>query len=88
MTEQREKSGILLTNRQRRSDKSPDYTGTITINGSQYELAAWMREGRNGGQYLTLTAREPQQSPPPSYPRTPTRGQVQRAEDERRRTWR
>lgn len=78
MTEQREKGGILFVNRQKQSDRSPDWTGTLTIGGCQYELAAWKRQGQRGGEFITLTAREPQHHKPPE--RRPTRAQVAQAE--------
>ncbi|NVN44403.1 hypothetical protein HW537_10890 [Asaia siamensis] len=83
MSEQREGSGILLTNRQKRSDRSPDYTGTVTINGNPYEISGWNKTGRNGGAFITLSLRIPQ----PCQQRTqkPTKAQIERAEAQRRR---
>ena len=84
MSEQREGSGILLTNRQKRSDRSPDYTGTVTINGNPYEISGWAKAGRNGGAFITLSLRIPQ----PGQERTqkPTKAQIGRAEALRQRT--
>jgi len=84
MSEQREGSGILLTNRQKRSDRSPDYTGTVTINGNPYEISGWAKTGRNGGAFITLSLRIPQ----PGQARTqkPTKAQIGRAEALRQRT--
>lgn len=47
--------GILFTEREKRSDKSPDYTGKLNVGGTEYELAGWNRQGRDGGTFLSLS---------------------------------
>ena len=40
---------------EKRSAKSPDYTGQMTVGGRPYRLAGWIREGRQSGKkYLSL----------------------------------
>jgi hypothetical protein len=41
--EQRDGSGVLFKNDKAGNEKRPDYRGTITINGVQLELAAWLK---------------------------------------------
>ena len=48
MTQQRDNSGILFRNLDKRSDKSPDYTGTAMIDGVMYYVSAWTKEGGKG----------------------------------------
>lgn len=45
--EQKDMSGSLFKN-DKESDKHPDYKGSCTINGTQYWMAAWLKEGKNG----------------------------------------
>jgi hypothetical protein len=52
--EQRNNSGILFKNERRDRDTSPDYRGTITIEGVQFWMSAWIREGKKG-KFLKLS---------------------------------
>lgn len=36
----------------------PIYKGLITIDGTEYELAAWLKTSKSGEQYLSLNATE------------------------------
>ena len=56
--EQRDMSGILFENDKGDNDKRPDYRGTITMGGTQYELAAWFKQGKNG-KFLSLNVSLP-----------------------------
>ncbi|WP_146044250.1 hypothetical protein [Novacetimonas maltaceti] len=58
MNNQREGSGILFPNERRKSEKAPDYTGTIFLNGHGMELSAWTKLGAKG-QFLSVQVREP-----------------------------
>lgn len=42
-------SGILARNENRKSDKHPEFTGTLNVDGREYWLSAWVNEGRSGG---------------------------------------
>ena len=35
---------VLFPTREKRSEKSPDFTGTVEIHGNKYKLAAWTRK--------------------------------------------
>jgi hypothetical protein len=57
--EQRDMAGTLFKQRERRSEKSPDFTGRITIGGRTYRLSGWKRTTKDGGEtYLSLAVRE------------------------------
>jgi hypothetical protein len=38
----------LDKNSDKRGDKSPDYRGRINVDGVEYYLDGWIKEGRNG----------------------------------------
>jgi len=48
--------GALFRNEQRKTEKHPDYTGTIDIEGVEYRLAGWVRESKQGRKFLSLAA--------------------------------
>jgi hypothetical protein len=49
----RDNSGVLFRNDKRENEKSPNYKGNITINGQDYWLSAWIKEGK-GGKFMGL----------------------------------
>ena len=46
--EQKDGEGTLFQNDKQGNDKRPDYTGKINVNGTDYRLSAWIREGQKG----------------------------------------
>lgn len=47
--QQRPNSGSLFRNDRKEEDNHPDHTGTCLIDGKEYYISAWIKEGRNGG---------------------------------------
>ena len=40
--------GVLFKNQYRKTDKHPDYTGNINVEGKELDLAAWVRKSKKG----------------------------------------
>ena len=56
--------GVLFKNAKKESDNHPDYTGNCEVEGTEYWLSAWIKEGKNGKfMSLSLKAKDAQQAP-------------------------
>ncbi len=49
--------GVLFTNDQKGNEKAPNYKGKLNVNGKEYEIAGWVRQGKSGS-FLSLTVSE------------------------------
>jgi hypothetical protein len=80
-------SGLLARNDKQGNDSRPDYRGSINVDGREYWLSAWIKQGRDGtklaGQkYMSLSvqpkdapaaAPSPAQAPAPAPTPAPAR---------------
>jgi hypothetical protein len=46
--EQRDNSGVLFKNDRKEKDNHPDYTGNAMIDGREYWISAWLKDGQKG----------------------------------------
>lgn len=46
--EQKDNQGILFKNDRKKSENSPDWTGNAKVNGTEYFMSAWVKNGKNG----------------------------------------
>jgi hypothetical protein len=53
----RDNSGVLFKASEKRSEKSPDYTGKVVIGGTTYRLSGWKKTTKDGSPYLSLAVR-------------------------------
>lgn len=42
-------SGMMARNERRTTDKHPEFSGSINVEGTDYWLSAWVNEGKPGG---------------------------------------
>ena len=68
-------SGILFKNNRKTKPTSPDYTGDAEVGGEQYRRSAWIKDGRGGARFLSLsfTAKDEQDERPARTPPARTR---------------
>lgn len=70
--EQKDNSGSLFRNEKRDKDTHPHATGTALIDGVEYFVSAWTKEGRKGKfQSLAFKRKEPKREARTSYDREP-----------------
>lgn len=69
--QERDNSGVLFKNEERKTDKSPVYSGKAMVDGVQYRIAGWIKEGSSGNTFLSLafTPMDQEESPRQSYSR-------------------
>jgi hypothetical protein len=60
--EKRDNSGVLFKNDKKESEKHPDYKGNLTVDGKDYWLSAWIKEGK-GGKFMGLALSPKDEAP-------------------------
>lgn len=59
--EMKDMSGSLFREKEKKSEKSPDYTGKVKIEGKELRLAGWIKQTKAGDTYLSLALSEPRE---------------------------
>jgi uncharacterized protein (DUF736 family) len=47
-------TGILFLNDQGDNPKRPNYKGKIDVEGIEYPIAGWIRQSKNGAEFISL----------------------------------
>lgn len=50
-------TGALFKAKERATEKHPEYTGTINIDGREYWLSGWVKESKAGQKYFSLAVK-------------------------------
>jgi uncharacterized protein (DUF736 family) len=51
--------GVLFKNDRKKTEKHPDLSGTININGVDHWLNAWSKVSQNGKKFISLSIGKP-----------------------------
>lgn len=54
--------GVLFKNDRKDSDRHPDYTGNINVDGVEFWLSAWIKEGQRG-KFMSLSIKPKEEQP-------------------------
>jgi hypothetical protein len=62
--EARNNSGVLFKSDKRDNERAPHYKGNITVDGKDYWLSAWIKDGKSGKfMGLAVSPKEAQPTP-------------------------
>lgn len=50
--------GALFKNTEKETEKHPDYTGNINVNGEDFWLSAWVKESKTGSKFFSLSVKK------------------------------
>ena len=64
MENRKDNSGVLFKNDKKEQEKHPDYKGSIMVDGQEYWLSAWIKEGKTG-KFMGLAV-SPKDAQPPA----------------------
>lgn len=65
----KDNTGVLFKNDKKLNDNHPDYKGSITVDGIEYWISSWIKNGKNGkfmGLAVTPKEQQGQQAKKPS----------------------
>ena len=55
----KDNSGALFKEEEKKSEKHPDYKGNCLVNGEKMYIAAWINESQSGKKYMSLSFSAP-----------------------------
>jgi len=72
--QQKDNAGSLFKNTEKTNERGPDYSGTATIDGTEFFMDAWLKKSDSGRTWMSFSFKPKQkQSSKPAQPRQQTR---------------
>lgn len=65
--------GVLFENENKRNDKSPDYSGTLNVDGVEFFLDAWEKTAQSGRSFMSVSVKLKTKQAPAQAPVAPRR---------------
>jgi len=56
--------GVLFKNDRKETDKHPDYTGSLNVDGVEHWFSAWIKTSKNGKKFMSLSLGKPKEAKP------------------------
>ena len=57
--EQKNDSGALFKNKDKKEANHPDYRGPCMVGGKELEVSAWLKESKKGEKFMSLSFKPP-----------------------------
>jgi uncharacterized protein (DUF736 family) len=57
--EQKQNTGAIFKNDKKTAENQPDYRGKINVDGKEWEISLWVKEGQKAGKYFSAAIKEP-----------------------------
>ena len=62
-------SGVLFRNEKKQSDRHPDFTGNVNIEGTEMWVSAWVKESKSGTKFFSMSFKPKEEKPAPKQDR-------------------
>jgi len=75
-----ENRGVLFKNdRKTEGDKKPEYTGSLNVDGVEFFLDAWLKVGKSGAKFFSVSVKRKDKQPEAQRPAAPAQQRQQPA---------
>ena len=82
MEQQRDNSGVLFKNDKKEKFNDPDYKGNIRVDGQDFWLSAWIKEGKNNKfMGLAVNPKKPKEEQT-GQPQSKPKGKIEDMDDQ------
>lgn len=61
-------TGVLFINKDRKSEKHPNFEGRINVNGTDYDIVGWTKVSKAGDKFISIAVKQPREKPKPAEP--------------------
>lgn len=55
--------GVLFKNNKKDTDRHPDYTGNINVDGVEFFISSWIKESSKGNKFMSLSVTKKDKQP-------------------------